>query len=260
MSSTRRPIMAGNWKMYKTTAEAKAFVTALAGILKDHKAEQLPEIVLCPSFTLLEATQKQAQEAGIKLNVAAQTMDSHAQGAYTGEVSAAMLLDLGIKWVVLGHSERRQYFNETDFTVAEKMKTALADGMMPIVCVGEDLEQREADQTDKLIQTQLKPVLETLKDCANKSIVIAYEPVWAIGTGKVCEAAEAARVCGLIRKELESLNLADSTRVLYGGSVKPDNVEKLMSYADIDGALVGGASLEADSFAQLVQKSSLATV
>ena len=260
MVSTRRPIMAGNWKMYKTTAEAKDFVTALAGILAGLKTQQLPEVVLCPSFTLLAVTQKQGQEAGLTLHVAAQTMDSHAQGAYTGEVSVPMLLDLGVKWVVLGHSERRQYFNETDLSVAEKMKAALAADMTPIVCVGEDLLQREAEQTDHVIEAQLKPVLDTLKECANKSIVIAYEPVWAIGTGKVCDAAEAARVCGFIRKQLESLNLAESTRILYGGSVKPDNVEKLMSYPDIDGALVGGASLEAESFGQLVQKSSLAAV
>jgi triosephosphate isomerase len=260
MSATRRPIIAGNWKMYKTTGEAKAFVIALSKELADLPKDGQAQAVLCTPFTALQATGDAILAVKADITVAAQTMDSHENGAYTGEVSAPMLIDIGVKWVVLGHSERRQYFNETDKSVAEKMIAALKQGMTPIVCVGEDLKQREAGKTDAVIQSQMVPILEALKANDQRDIVIAYEPVWAIGTGKVCEAAEAARVCGLIRQTLVELNLADSTRILYGGSVKPDNVKSLMANADIDGALVGGASLEASSFAQLFRNTCLVSV
>ncbi len=265
MASSRRTIIAGNWKMYKNTAEAEAFVSGLWERLRSQVNSTLPEVVLCPPFTSLQTVQQTISRLNAPFTVAAQTMESREQGAYTGEVSPLMLLDIGIRWAVIGHSERRQYFNETDETVAQKAQAAFKHGLTPIVCVGENLEEREAGQTDRVIERQMAPVLALLASVEMASskadFVLAYEPVWAIGTGRVCEADEAGRVCKLIRDLLRSKlgnsAWADRTRILYGGSVKPDNVKSLMEQPDIDGALVGGASLDIDSFYTLIDNTCL---
>ena len=254
----RRPIIAGNWKMFKTTGEATDFVNALWSKVQAHRSKHLPEIVLCPPFTALSAATKQITQLNAPFTVAAQNMESRDNGAYTGEISPVMLLDLGVRWVVIGHSERRQYYNETNETVAQKTVTALKHGMTPIVCVGETLAEREAQQTDTVIEQQIQAVLKSISSSDIPKIVIAYEPVWAIGTGKVCEAAEANRVCGFIRKLLGAAG--PQTRILYGGSVKPDNTQGLMSQSDIDGGLVGGASLEAESFFGIIENACLINV
>ncbi|HEY9744879.1 MAG TPA: triose-phosphate isomerase [Oculatellaceae cyanobacterium] len=248
----RRLITAGNWKMYKTTDEARQFVEALWQKVQPLQNQTLPEIILCTPFTALSATLAKVQELGAPFIVAAQNMESRDSGAYTGEISPLMLLDLSIRWVVLGHSERRQYYNETDESVAQKTAAALKHGMTPIVCVGETLAEREAGTTDAVITRQVKAVLDAIPASDVRKIVIAYEPVWAIGTGKVCEATEANRVCGVIRKLLGEAGA--EVRILYGGSVKPDNTQGLMSQSDIDGGLIGGASLEPDSFFGIIEK------
>lgn len=252
-ATPRRPIMAGNWKMFKTTAEAAAFTESLAHKVKALPAGELPEIFIAPPFTALSTVIETTQKQKAPFQVAAQTMESRDSGAYTGEISPLMLLDLGVKAVLIGHSERRQYYNETDASVNTKTKAALQHGLLPIVCVGETLAQREAGETDRVIETQIRKGLEGIEASAYPTLVIAYEPVWAIGTGKVCDAAEANRVCGVIRSLLNQLGGGTQTRILYGGSVKPDNIRELMGQAEIDGGLVGGASLEPDSFFQLIQ-------
>lgn len=257
---TRRAMMAGNWKMHKNTAEAQAFVEALWERVQGHDPKTLPEIVLCPPFTALSTVQDAARRIGAPFIVAAQTMESRDSGAYTGEVSPAMLLDLDVRWVILGHSERRQYYNETNETVAAKTAAALKHSMVPIVCVGETLEEREAGETDAVISRQVAAVLQVIEPHDVARLVVAYEPVWAIGTGKTCDAGEANRVCELIRKLLTVHGPADQTPILYGGSVKPDNARELVSQPDIDGGLVGGASLEAESFYKIIEQTSLVGV
>lgn len=259
MATHRRPIIAGNWKMFKTTQEANTFVGALWQKVQSLKGIELPEIVVCPPFTALSTVKQQVEKLGAPFIVAAQTMESRDNGAYTGEISPLMLTDLGIHWVVLGHSERRQYFNESDETVTAKTLAALKHGLTPIVCVGEELQERENGLTDAVIEQQIRAVCSQLQASDLPKIVIAYEPVWAIGTGKVCEAAEANRVCALIRHFVGEYGPADQTRILYGGSVKADNTQALMSQSDIDGGLVGGASLEAESFFAIIQHASPVT-
>ena len=251
MASTRRPIIAGNWKMFKTTQEATDFVAALWQKVQPHANASLPEIVICPPFTAMSKVKEIIQQTNAPFIVAAQNMESRETGAYTGEISPLMLADLGVKWVVIGHSERRQYFNETDETVTQKTLAALKHGMTPIVCVGESLQEREANQTDRVIEQQVRAFLSKLQASELPKIVIAYEPVWAIGTGKVCVAGEANRVCALIRTLVAEYGAADQTRILYGGSVKSDNTQALLSQSDIDGGLVGGASLDGEQFATL---------
>jgi len=252
--------MAGNWKMHKTTAETVAFLESLHAAVKGLPKDGLPVVVIAPPFTALEIATKTIQHLNAPFLIAAQTMDSHDKGAYTGEISAAMLKDLGVNPVIIGHSERRQYFNETDVTVNAKTLTALANQITPIVCVGETLEEREANKTDDVIRTQVKGALKDIPAERYEHLVFAYEPVWAIGTGKTCEPDEANRVCGLIRSILDETGSGELTRVLYGGSVKPDNIKSLMSQSDIDGGLVGGASLEPDSFLALIEGCSVAHV
>lgn len=249
----RKPLMAGNWKMYKTRKEATGFVETLAEGLK--ALPQTTDVVLCPSFTLLAPVLQTIKTFALPVKVAAQTMEAKSEGAYTGEVSPAQLADLQVDGVVLGHSERRQYFNETDEAIAAKTLAAIAQRLFPIVCVGETLDEREAGQTDAVVRRQVETCLRGLSAEQWASVVIAYEPVWAIGTGKVCDAPEANRVCALIRAvvaELAGETVAQQTRILYGGSMKPDNAESLLAQSDIDGGLVGGASLQPDSFLQLV--------
>lgn len=256
-SNQRRPIIAGNWKMFKTTPEASAFTDALAKRVKAHSSASLPEIVICPPYTALTTVNDAAKRLGAPFEVAAQNMDSHDNGAFTGEISPLMLLDLNIRWVVIGHSERRQYFNETDESVTAKTLAALKTGITPIVCVGELLQEREANQTDRIIEQQVRAVLSKVTTQDLPNMVFAYEPVWAIGTGKVCEPDEANRVCKLIRGFISEYGSAEQTRILYGGSVKADNTAGLMGQSDIDGGLVGGASLDPDSFFGIIEQACL---
>ncbi len=245
----RRPLIAGNWKMYKTTGEAVTLVEEI----KRGLAGAPSDVLVAPPFTALAAAVGAAK--GAPLAVAAQNMHFEKEGAFTGEVSAPMLKDLGVSHVILGHSERRQYFAETDEGVAKKTKVALDNGMTPISCVGETLAEREAGKTMEVVGRQVDAILNAVSAEEAKKVVIAYEPVWAIGTGKVATPEQAQEVHAFVRSRIAAKHgrpVADVLRVLYGGSVKPDNVKGLMALPDVDGALVGGASLKADSFLKLV--------
>lgn len=244
MNTTRKPLMAANWKMYKTVGEALSFMTRFQELLS---GVEFPDIVICPPYTALDALSKALKTTAVALG--AQTMAAQKEGAYTGDISPAMLQELQVQYVILGHSERRQYHHESDPEINAKLKAALEYGFTPIVCVGESLEQRESGQTDARIQGQVEAALSGITIGDREKLVFAYEPIWAIGTGKVCDADEANRVIGLIRNWIQ----VTETRVLYGGSMKPDNVTSLMSQPEIDGGLVGGASLDPQSFFQLVQ-------
>ncbi|MEB3195605.1 MAG: triose-phosphate isomerase [Candidatus Sericytochromatia bacterium] len=252
MSSPRRPVIAGNWKMHKTMAEARDLSRALLAQLGP--AELAAEVVLCPPFTALAAVSESIR--GTALRLGAQNMHWQTHGAFTGEIAPAMLVELGVSHVILGHSERRQYFAETDDTVARKVESALAHQLIPIVCVGETLTEREGGLTDNVVIVQVQRALQgrTAEEVAG--LVFAYEPVWAIGTGKTCEAGEANRVCGIIRDTVGRLftpAAAAAVRVQYGGSVKAETIAEQMAQPHIDGALVGGASLEASSFAAIAR-------
>jgi len=250
---TRKPLIAANWKMYKTPDEAVAFVQAFIPLVATHKHA---EIVLCPSPALLPAVIAVVRNTPVA--VAGQNMHWLDQGAYTGETSPLQLKALGVTYVLIGHSERRQYYNETDETVNLKLKSALSHGLIPIVCVGELLAEREAGKTTEVLVRQTTVALSGIDPAAAKTLVIAYEPVWAIGTGKTATPEIAQEAHKIIREQIAkslSAELAASTRILYGGSVKPDNTASLCAQEDIDGALVGGASLEAVSFSQIVANS-----
>ena len=245
----RRKLIAGNWKMYKTVAEAVALVEEI----KQGVSGAPSDALVAPPFTALAAVVAAAK--GSPVAVAAQNMHFEKEGAFTGEVSAPMLRDTGVTHVILGHSERRQYFAETDDGVARKTKVALASGLTPISCVGETLAEREAGRTMEVVGRQTDKILDAVTADEAKRVVIAYEPVWAIGTGKVATPEQAQEVHAFIRSRIAAKHgqpVASVLRVLYGGSVKPDNVKGLMALADVDGALVGGASLKADSFLKLV--------
>jgi triosephosphate isomerase (TIM) len=249
----RKTLIAANWKMYKTPDEAVAFTKAFIPLVASHKHA---EIVLCASPTLLPTVVEAARNNPIR--VGAQNMHWLDQGAYTGETSPLMLKALGVTHVLIGHSERRQYFNETDESVNLKLKSALKHGLIPIVCVGELLDEREANQTTEVLERQTSIALEGIDPAAAESLVIAYEPVWAIGTGRTATPEIAADAHKIIRAQIaKSLSpaLAASTRILYGGSVKADNTASLCCLEDIDGALVGGASLEPESFSKIVANS-----
>lgn len=247
----RKPILAGNWKMNLNTQEAVFLVEYLKRSLAEEKEV---EAVVCPPFTSLYSVAQVLQGTNIKLG--AQNMSWEKKGAYTGEVSPLMLLDLGCQYVILGHSERRQYFAETDAMINKKVLSALENGLRPIVCVGETLEEKEANQTQAVISQQVTKSLANLPQEKVTDLVVAYEPIWAIGTGKSASSQEANEVIKYIRSilgEMFGSDKAESIRIQYGGSVKPDNIRELMSQSDIDGALVGGASLEAASFTKLVR-------
>lgn len=247
----RKPIIAGNWKMYKKVDEAIALVSELSDLVAEAKNV---EVVVCPTFTALDAVIEALQ--GSDIAVGAQNMYWQEEGAFTGEISPVMLKDLGCKYVILGHSERRQYFGENDEGVNKKIKAAFAYKLVPIACVGETLAQREAGTTEQVVRKQTEGALAGLDADKAARLVIAYEPVWAIGTGKTASNEDAQQVCGFIRRvvaEMFNQDVADSVRIQYGGSVKPDNISALMAQPDIDGALVGGASLEAKSFANIVK-------
>jgi triosephosphate isomerase len=246
--SMRTPYVAANWKMHKTTAEAAAFVDAL---LPQIAATQ-SDVVICPPFTALSAVVERRYGTAVK--VAAQNMHEEEAGAFTGEISAPMLGEMGVEAVVLGHSERRQLFGETDEALARKVPAALAAGLEPILCVGESEEARDAGQTETVLERQLQADLADVGDDELGRVVIAYEPIWAIGTGRTATPEQAQEAIAFIRDTLRIRGGAgDSVRILYGGSVKPDNAAELMSQPDIDGALVGGASLDPGDFAAIVK-------
>lgn len=247
----RTPIIAGNWKMNMTRGEAVALVKDLG---KSIEGMEGVEVVVCPPFTALDAVAGECQDTGIGLG--AQNMHYEVSGAFTGEVSPAMVKDAGCKYVIIGHSERRQFFGETNQTVNAKVKAALANQLIPIMCVGETLEQRETGVTDRVCREQVVEGLEGIDAGDLTELVVAYEPVWAIGTGKSASAKDAEHVINYIRLVLAELlggEIAEKIRIQYGGSVKPDNIDELMAQPNIDGALVGGASLKADSFAGIVR-------
>jgi triosephosphate isomerase (TIM) len=253
--SKRQPLMAGNWKMNLNHLEAIALVQKLAFTLTPEDFEAV-EVVVVPPYTDLRSVQTLVDGDKLLIKYGAQDVSEHENGAYTGDISAAMLAKLGCSYVVVGHSERRQYHGETDELVAAKIKAAYAKDIVPIACVGEPLEIRQAGIHVPHVLSQLDGALAGLDVARARTVVIAYEPVWAIGTGEVATPADAQQVCAAIRgrlKELYDADTAAAVRVLYGGSVKPDNVAGIMAESDVDGALVGGASIDADQFAAVVR-------
>lgn len=249
-TATRIPLIAGNWKMYKTPREARQVLEQLtAGLPKNLPG---PVVVAAPFVALPAAL---AATEGSPLELAAQNMFWADEGAYTGEIAPGMLTDLGVKWVLVGHSERRQLFKETDQDVNHKVKAALAHGLKPILCLGETLDERESGRTFEVLGRQFELGLEGLPPEALANLVLAYEPVWAIGTGRTATPAQAQEAHAFLRGEAAKMEntLAKSLQIVYGGSVKPDNAAALMGEPDLDGALVGGASLAADSFLSLIK-------
>ncbi len=251
--AARTALVAGNWKMYKTEAQAAELVARLVSLLgTGGSGDSAVEVGVCTPFTDLRAAV--ASAAGSGLRVFAQNMHQEPEGAFTGEIAAPMLAEIGIDGVVLGHSERRQYFGETDRALSAKVPAALAAGLTPILCVGETEEQRNAGDTERTLRHQVTQDLEGLADSQLAEVVIAYEPIWAIGTGKVATPEQAQEACGFIRALVSARSdpAGAALRVIYGGSVKPDNAPELLALPDVDGALVGGASLDADAFAAIV--------
>lgn len=254
----RKPLVAGNWKLNKSIKEAVQLVTLLKRQV--HETAQV-DVVVCPVFTALSDVAEVLMDSPIKLG--AQDLFWEEKGAFTGEVSASLIKDAGASYVIIGHSERRQFFHETDETVNKKTKAALKAGLTPIVCVGELLAERESGQTFQVIEKQLKGSLAGLSKDEISRVIIAYEPVWAIGTGKVASPEQAQEVHTFVRREVSGVfgqDIAQNIRILYGGSVKADNISQLMNQPDIDGSLVGGASLEADAFAAIVKNTALVAV
>lgn len=246
----RKIVIAGNWKMNKTQEETEQFLAGLANV----STEEGVEAVVCSPFPYLPTVVQVTKNSPIKSG--AQTMHFEESGAYTGEVSPVMLKDIGVTHVIIGHSERREYFNETDETVNKKVHAAHKYELTPIVCVGETLAQREANETLVHIEQQVTEALRNVSATQVAKTIIAYEPIWAIGTGKTASSADANEVCAHIRtvvRGLTSEDIAEQVTIQYGGSVSPDNIDELLATSDIDGALVGGASLEADSFIELIK-------
>jgi triosephosphate isomerase (TIM) len=250
MPESRRMYIAGNWKMHKTARQSREYVQRLLSRLPMGNGVELS---LCAPFTALAATVDALGGSDVK--VLAQNMHQSSEGAFTGEISAPMLVELGVSGTLLGHSERRQYFAETDRALQEKVPVALEAGLQPMLCVGETEEEREAGDTQRKLRHQVQEALEKVPDARLHEVVIAYEPIWAIGTGKVATAEIAQEAIGFIRALVgdRSSAAAERVRVLYGGSVKPDNAAELLGQPDIDGALVGGASLDADGLVEIVR-------
>lgn len=251
--SKRKAIIAGNWKMNKTPSEAKALLTELAPMVKDADCEVIACVPFVDLTVALEATE------GTNIQIGAENCHWEESGAFTGEISAQMLAEMGVPYVVLGHSERRQYFGETDETVNKRTKAALAHGLKPIVCVGELLWERECDITEEVIARQIKLDLFNVTEEELKNVVIAYEPVWAIGTGKTATADQAEEVCSFIRATIAKLYnqaVADAVTIQYGGSMNDGNADELLSKTNVDGGLIGGASLVAEKFAAIVKAAS----
>ncbi|MDE6407541.1 MAG: triose-phosphate isomerase [Anaeroplasmataceae bacterium] len=247
----RKPVMAGNWKMNKTRDEALEFIYAVSDKLPS--ASQLDSIICAPAIILRDLVKRK----GNNLKIGAQNVHFAESGAYTGEISPVMLTSTGVEYVIIGHSERRAYFNETDETVNLKVKAALANDLKPIICCGESLEERESNQTHDVLDRQITKAFEGIENKDLSNIIIAYEPIWAIGTGKVASAEMADEACGYIRSLIAKLycpKCAEGIRILYGGSVSTKSVSELMAQPNIDGGLVGGASLKADSFIELCNK------
>ncbi|HJW75555.1 MAG TPA: triose-phosphate isomerase [Thermoleophilia bacterium] len=246
----RRPLMAGNWKMFKTPSEAAGFVRAFASLVAD-VADR--DILLCPPFVALETALRET--AGTNVGVGAQTMHYAESGAFTGEIAPCMLREVGVAAVIVGHSERRQYYNENDPDLARKVRAALEVGLMPVLCVGETEEERERGETDEKLTRQLDVDLEPLAPAELPAVAIAYEPIWAIGTGKTAAPEMAEETIAFIRARLRERfgDTAQLARILYGGSVKAANIDELMAQPDIDGVLVGGASLDPREFARIVR-------
>jgi triosephosphate isomerase (TIM) len=247
----RKPLIAGNWKMNKTITESISLVKELIDFVKGYEET---EIVICPPFTSLWVTKELVGDTNILLG--AQNMYYKDEGAYTGEISASMLQNIGCDYVILGHSERREYFHETSQEVAWKVRQALSFAIKPIICVGEKLEERESGSARDVVKEEVEAIFEVLKPQEAVKVVFAYEPIWAIGTGKSATSTDANDMIIYIRNLLEDKfgeKVSDQIRILYGGSVKPENVKELMLQSDIDGALVGGASLKALSFSRLVK-------
>lgn len=253
MEKERRLIIAGNWKMNKTVAEALDLVQ---GLKRDLAGVKEVDVVVCPPFTALSEVSKVIVDSNIRLG--AQNMSEHNGGAYTGEIAPGMLKEFSVRYVVLGHSERRMYQKESNELIAKKALAALAASIKPIICVGELLAEREANQTEHVVGNQLRGSLEGISKAQMEEVIIAYEPVWAIGTGKTATAEQAQEVHAFIRKEIAALydeGVAKKVRIQYGGSVKPNNVREILGKPDVDGALVGGASLELRGFTELVKNS-----
>jgi len=247
----RRPIIAGNWKMHKNVLEACQLASE---IIKECEGVNDRDVILAPPFTALGEVTYMVRESSVM--IAAQNVCWGEQGAYTGEISPAMLKDIGVAAAIIGHSERRQIFGEANDLINKRVHGAISHGLMPILCVGETLEERQQDKTFKVLEKQVREGLTEVNAAKTKKLVIAYEPVWAIGTGKTATTNEAQEVHAFIRKLLGDIyekDIAGQVRILYGGSVKPDNVDKLMAQLDIDGALVGGAALEARSFGRIIK-------
>ncbi len=246
---SRQPLVAGNWKMHKTVAESEAFIQ---GLLPRLTTADNVDVVICPPFTSLEAMVDSTR--GSRVEVYAQNMHEEGSGAFTGEISAAMLSQLDVHGVILGHSERRAYFGETDEALSNKVVAALEAGLAPMLCVGETDEEREAGTTEDRLRIQITEGLSRIDDAQLASVAIAYEPVWAIGTGKVATSEQAQEACAFIRSLIaeRSEEAAAAVRILYGGSAKPDNAAELLALADCDGLLIGGASLDPESFGDMV--------
>lgn len=247
----RKTIIAGNWKMNKTPSEAKTLIEEMKPLLSKAK---WCEMVLCVPFTDIQAAVKAAK--GSKIAIGAENMHFEKSGAFTGEISADMLKELGVKYVIVGHSERRQYFNETDETCNKKVKAAIENGLRPILCVGESLAEREQDVTMEVIRKQVKIALQGVAAEDIKKVVIAYEPIWAIGTGKTATSEQAGEVCAKIRdclRELYGARAARAITIQYGGSMNAKNAAELLAQPDVDGGLIGGASLKSADFAAIVE-------
>lgn len=249
---TLKKFIAANWKMNKGLVQSQQFAEEFKAYYEKHKISFV-DVVLCPPFTSLEAVNKKINNSGIKLG--AQNMHYESQGAFTGEISAGMLKSCGAEYVIIGHSERRQYFNETNSTVNKKVLTALDEGLKPIVCIGETLQEREDKITEAVIEEQLKTCLGHVSEEQMQGFVIAYEPVWAIGTGKNATPHQAESVHNFIRKKLKKMYsepVSEKTRVIYGGSITAENAKELFASETINGGLVGGASLEVQSFIEII--------
>jgi triosephosphate isomerase (TIM) len=246
----RSPILAANWKMHKTTDETERFLAEFLPRVPDSAG---PEVVICPPFTSLKTAVEHCFQSRVR--VAAQNMHEADEGAFTGEISAPMLLDLGVEGVILGHSERRQHFGETDEALARKVPAALGAGLEPILCVGENEAQRDAGETEDVLTRQVQADLAEVPEARLSEVVIAYEPIWAIGTGRTATPEQAQEAIALIRGLIDARSdtAAAAIRILYGGSVKPDNAAELISQPDVDGALVGGSSLDPADFAAIVE-------
>lgn len=248
--ATRKTVIAGNWKMNKTPSETTTFVKELIPVAKDAQCD----VIICVPYVCLQNAIEAAK--GTNIHVGAENMHWEAKGAFTGEISADMLKDLGVEYVIIGHSERRQYFAETDLTVNKKVLAALENGLLPILCVGEYLEQREQGITAEVVAMQTKVALQGVSAEDMKKVIIAYEPVWAIGTGKTATSDEADEVNGIIRKTVASLygdEVAEAVTVQYGGSMNPKNAKELLSKTNVDGGLIGGAALKADDFGVIIK-------